>query len=208
MALLATSGIMNRRGFRSAPVSAGGSAAPTGINVATTTDFVVEFYGLAPLNSYFSKTSSTRFASPITNEFYMEYNGTHWYIWDFQGKYPSTRYNNTSATDPLFIPSTGWNGTSFFYTTTSPTIPMSTNSFIITSPDYTPFKNELFVKYDANNWFAQGGNINLVGSSLGTWSINIYNGKYNVEATRAKALSSGIPTRAWAGYSNLTFTPQ
>jgi hypothetical protein len=208
MALLAPSGIMNRRGFRSATVSAGGSAAPTGINVATTTNFVAEFYGLPASSGYFTKTSPISFASLLTTDLYIQYNGTHWYVWDFKGKEPSIRWNNTSATDPLFIPSTGWNGTSFFYTTTSPTIPTSTNSFIITSPNYAPFKNELLQKYDAYNWFEQGGNINLGGESLGYWAINIYNGKYFVEVTRAKALSSGIPTAGWIGYSNLTFTPQ
>jgi hypothetical protein len=190
-----------------------GSTALAGIDVANTSAFVAEFYetyyNLISSNGYFSKNSSSQFSLFGVNDRYLEYGG-NWYIWDFSGKNPYTIYQNTSATNPLFIPETGWNGLAKFYTGTSPTIPYSTNSFVVTSAVGTMglIVGLTFTKINSNTWTANGGEWIIQGSDLQIFQLQNYDGKNTSTYSQTRALSSGIPTFGWLYSKNIVFTPQ
>lgn len=187
---------------------------PQGINVATTSAFVAEFYetfyNLIGSNGYFTKNSSSEFSLDGTNNRYLSYGG-NWYVWDFSGKNPQEIYQNTSATNPLFIPETGWNGLAKFYTGTSPTIPYSTNSFVVTSAVGSMSSlivGLTFTKINANTWTANGGEWIIQGNDLQIFQWQNYDGKNTSTYSQTKALSSGIPTFGWLYNTNVVFTPQ
>lgn len=185
-----------------------GSTAPAGIDVANTSAFVAEFTNITYFNGRFSKDSPSQFSLNASNNKYLSYDG-NWYLWDFAGKYPVEYYRNTSATNPLFIPETGWNGSARFYVGTSPTIPYSTNSFVVTSAvgQMSIIVGLTFTKTGPFAWTASGGWI-IEGADLSVFSLINFDGKNYNTYSYARALSSGIPTVGWAYSTNIVFTPQ
>jgi hypothetical protein len=186
-----------------------GSTAPAGIDVPNTSAFVAEFSNLTYFNGKFSKSSASQFALLASNNKYLSYDG-NWYLWDFAGKYPQETYRNNLATNPVFIPETGWDGSVKFYTGTSPTIPYSTNSFVVTSAvgQMSIIVGLTFTKIDANTWTASGGTWIIEGDDLSSFSLINFDGKNYNTYSYGYALSSGIPTLGWQYSTNIVFTPQ
>jgi hypothetical protein len=186
--------------------------APSGIDVPTTSAFVAEFLANTSFNGYFGKENPTFWYLATGPNCSIEYD-TSWYFNNYDGKYPVITRNST-ATNPLFIPTTGWVdgyvNTAIFYTGSSPTIPYSTNSFIITAGFgyLDEIYNRPFTKINANTWQTSDGEWKFVGNDLGSFSLEYYNGKYFVTYTRARALSSGIPTFGWRYFGSMTAVPQ
>lgn len=188
-----------------------GSTAPAGIDVANTSAFVAEFRAQVGFNGYFSKSTPTVWHQANAGYNELRYD-TSWYLINESGKTPIIQRNST-ATNPLFIPTTGWVDayvdTTIFYTGSSPTIPYSTNSFIITAGGFpTDTKNVLFTKINANTWQTADEVWKFVGNDLGSFRLDQYNGKYDYTYTNATALSSGIPTFGWRSYGSMTAVPQ
>jgi hypothetical protein len=187
-----------------------GSTAPAGIDVANTSAFVAEFRAQVGFNGYFSKSTPTSWSQAIAGNNSLRYD-TSWYLYDESGKTPNIQRNST-ATNPLFIPTTGWVDsyvdTTIFYTGSSPTIPYSTNSFIITAGFFPDVRNVLFTKINANTWQTIDGIFKFQGNDLGSFSFEVYNGKYFSTYSYARALSSGIPTFAWRYQGSMTAVPQ
>jgi hypothetical protein len=186
-----------------------GSTAPAGIDVANTSAFVAEFSNLTPFNGKFLKNSASEFYLQSSNQKYLSYDG-NWFLWDFAGKYPQEIYRNISATNSVFIPETGWGGSAKFYTGTSPTIPYSTNSFVVTSAvgQMSLIVGLIFTKIDANTWTASGGTWIIQGADLSLFSLINFDGKNYNTYSYGYALSSGIPTVGWMYSNNIVFTPQ
>jgi hypothetical protein len=187
-----------------------GSTAPAGIDVANTSAFVAEFRAIVGFHGYYSKSTPTSWSQASAGGNRLEYD-TSWYLLNDSGKTPIISRNST-ATNPLFIPTTGWVDTyvdtTIFYTGSSPTIPYSTNSFIITSGFFEAVRNVLFTKINANTWQTSDGLMQFTGNDLGLFSLEIYNGKSFYVYSRAKALSSGIPTFGWSNFGSMTAVPQ
>jgi len=188
----------------------GGAAEPSGIVVATTSAFVAEFTERSYNNGYFRKLTPTNWNQDNASYQSIRYD-TSWYIYDEVPKIPNILRNST-ATNSSFIPTTGWIdgyvGSAIFYTGSSPTIPYSTNSFIITSGFFEPVRNILFTKINASTWTASGGTWIIQGNDLQVFSLQNYDGKNTYTYTQAKALSSGIPTFGWQSSGNVTIVPQ
>jgi hypothetical protein len=187
-----------------------GSTAPAGIDVPNTSAFVAEFTKASYNNGYWQKTSPTSWSQQNAPYQDMMYD-TSWYIQNYIPKTPVIIRNST-ATNSLFIPTTGWVdgdlGSAIFYTGSSPTIPYSTNAFIITSGFFEAVRNILFTKINPNTWEIAGGAYYIYGSDLGTFEFYGFDGKNYYILTRAKALSSGIPTFGWQNFGNVTIVPQ
>ena len=188
-----------------------GSTAPAGIDVANTSAFVAEFTASSGYHGYYLKNSPTLWLQYNTQYGSMRYD-TSWHMYDESGKTP-TIHRNSTATNPLFIPTTGWLdgyvGSAIFYTGSSPTIPYSTNAFIITAGFFADIRNRLFTKISAGYWETAGGVYSIYGNTdLQTFTLYSFDGKNSYPISSARALSSGIPTFAWRFYGSMTAVPQ
>jgi len=123
MGFFASSGILNRRGFFSAPASAA-PPAPSGIVVASTLSIIINGTGSNADGTYTRSTAS----SPSTPEpgagTYNYYKGSFYLTspgnTNYNGDYPDNQwtlgYSNdpvvlfsfNPSTDPTIIPTTGW----------------------------------------------------------------------------------------------------
>ena len=104
MGFFASSGILNQRGFLSAPVSAAPPPPPSGIPISTATITVLTVGGTsAATTGDYSKQSDTEWWAG--SDYYLRYDGT----WYFQYEDTNSFSYHPTGTNPNFIPDTGWN---------------------------------------------------------------------------------------------------
>ena len=105
MGFFASSGILNQRGFFSAPVSAA-PPAPSGIPVATTTAILVNGQTFDRYNTFGSYFYGTDDQGTIA----VEWNGSSWWWIDRQGEDPFFFLNNSQNQTPDYVPTENWEG--------------------------------------------------------------------------------------------------
>jgi hypothetical protein len=186
-----------------------GSTAPAGIDVANTSQFIFNSNVLGSrlliANGKYEKVSPIYY-----NIGYNAHQIKFATTWNYY-QYDYLIYTNTSATNPLVIPYSGWETPNpTFYTTSNPVIPLSTNSFYVTSAsgNLWDMVGYTMTKRNSTTWISNNGAENwTLYLSEETFYINYYDGKYTATRTQARTISSGIPLVGWSDALNIVFTP-
>ena len=107
MGFFASSGILNQRGFFSAPVSAA-PPAPSGIPVATTNEIIVTDPTDVFTGNYLKDGQSNGGYQPPGGDNGLFYNVHVSGKWAFYNSDSGGTRTHSTATNPDFIPETGW----------------------------------------------------------------------------------------------------